>query len=204
LGLAVDDGLCHENLAGILDEAASLGVFVRMDMEGSAYTQKTLDVLYSLLPRYPGVGVVIQAALRRSLGDVQGLISRGARVRLCKGAYKEPAEIAFRDREEVNRSFDGLAEELLLRGTLPAFATHDDARAEHVKNLALSHGVSRDRFEFQMLYGLRPRLWGGLVKEGFRVRIYVPYGPQCIGYLFRRLRERKENLLFLLGSLWKG
>ena len=204
LGLKLDPKECAVNLGRILQEAERHGNFVRIDMEGSAYTQKTLELFYSLSGEHPNAGVVIQSMLNRSSADVEELNKRGARVRLCKGAYKEPADIAAQDRAEVGRRYDILAELLLGGGRQPAFATHDDARIEHVKTVAKTKALPNNAFEFQMLYGLRAKLWRGLVRDGYTVRIYVPYGTHCVGYLWRRLRERKENLLFVVKSLWQG
>lgn len=203
LGLNISERLAEENLATVAQEAKSLGNFVRIDMEGSAYTQKTLDLFYKLFPRFPNLGVVIQASLRRSPQDVDALVKAGARVRLCKGAYKEPAELAFPDKTDVNRQYDLLAEKLV-KAPIPAFATHDDERIGRAQAQAGAAGLPKDRYELQMLYGLRPRRWRELRSEGHAVRIYVPYGKSWFPYFYRRLRERKENWMFVLKSLVSG
>ena len=200
-GLGLDVGLARENLIRVASEAKKLGNFVRIDMEGSAYTQKTLDLFYALQPSFPNMGVVIQAALRRSAGDIEELARRKARVRLCKGAYKEPPEIAYQDRAEVDENYDRLARSLV-RAPLPAFATHDDARIAGAVEAAERAGLSRKEYELQMLYGLRPRRWRELAAAGHVVRVYVPYGREWLPYFYRRLRERKENLMFVLRGIF--
>lgn len=201
-GLSIDPELARKNLVTVLERAKRLDIFVRIDMEGSAYTQKTLDLFYSLFPSYPNVGVVIQAALRRSRADVEKLVSLGARVRLCKGAYKEPSEIAFGKKEEVDQNYDQLAQ-LLVKAPMPAFASHDDARVDFAAAAAEKAGLAKHRYEVQMLYGLRPKRWRQLKERGHAVRIYVPYGTHWFPYYTRRLRERKENILFVLRGLFE-
>ena len=200
-GLGLDDGLVRENLERVLEEARKRGNFVRVDMEGSARTQKTLDLFYEMSAKYPNTGIVIQSALRRSEADIAELVRRKIRVRLCKGAYKEPAEIAFQDKREVNRNYDKLAE-MLLAAPLPAFATHDDARIEAAGAAAERAGLAKGQYEIQMLYGLRPKRWRQLCREGHAVRIYVPYGTHWFPYFYRRIRERKENLLFVVRNIF--
>ncbi|MBI5202407.1 MAG: proline dehydrogenase family protein [Elusimicrobia bacterium] len=204
LGLNLDAALAKHNLERVLDAAASHGNFVRLDMEGSAYTQKTLDLFYWVFPKRRNAGVVIQSYLRRSAGDIEELCRRGARVRLCKGAYKEPPDIAFPEKADVNRSYDKLAALLLEKGEYPAIATHDDDRIRAAQKAAAKLGRAKHTFEFQMLYGLRSRRWAELVREGHNVRIYVPYGTHWMPYYYRRLRERKENVLFVLRNLLWG
>lgn len=201
-GLNLDVALARENLIRVAQEAKKLGNFVRVDMEGSAYTQKTLDLFYALSGTFPNLGVVIQAALRRSGNDVEELARRGARVRLCKGAYKERPEIAFQGRAEVGANFDKLAR-TLLGAPMPAFATHDDERIKNAVAAAATMGLAKDQYEIQMLYGLRSRRWRELRDQGHIVRVYVPYGTHWFPYFFRRLRERKENVLFVLRSLFE-
>ena len=200
-GLNLDPGLARENLIRVAQEAAKLRNFVRIDMEGSAYTQRTLDLFYALQPSIPNLGVVIQAGLRRSEKDVQELVRRKARVRLCKGAYKEPADIAFAAKEEVNANYDKLSR-LLVGAPRPAFATHDDARIEAAVKAADEAGLKKADYEIQMLYGLRAKRWRELAAAGHHVRIYVPYGTEWLPYFYRRLRERKENLFFVLRNLF--
>jgi proline dehydrogenase len=157
-GLGLDQAFCKDNLSKVLDAAKKHGNFVRIDMEGSAYTQRTLDLLRQARAYYPKVGVVIQAMLRRSEKDVTDLVAEGIPVRLCKGAYREPPELAFPDKKDVNASYDRLAE-LLLRGPDPAFATHDDERIAHAVSAAERAGLAKDRYEIQMLFGLRAKRW---------------------------------------------
>jgi proline dehydrogenase len=201
LGLDIDRGLTRDHLIAILETARESGNWVRIDMEGSPYTQATLDLFFEVFPAHDNVGVVIQSMLRRSADDVEGLIRAGARVRLVKGAYKEPDDIAYPSKADVNASFDRLAERLLLEGTRPAIATHDDERIDHAITFAAQEGIEPDRFEFQMLYGLRRETQLALVHRGYGVRVYVPYGDQWFPYFYRRLRERKENVTFLLKTL---
>ncbi|MBI4051145.1 MAG: proline dehydrogenase family protein [Elusimicrobia bacterium] len=204
LGLRFDESLCEQNLVRILEEASKLNNFVRIDMEGSFYTQKTLDIFRRIFTQYSNVGVVIQSYLRRSQKDVRELNRIRARIRLCKGAYRESAEAAFQLREEANHNYDVLMQLLLAHGNYPALATHDDARIQAAKDFAKEHEIAPDQFEFQMLYGLRQKLWPKLVKEGYRLRIYVPYGTHWLSYFYRRLTERKENWMFVLRSLVRG
>lgn len=199
-GLGLDRNLCRDNLARVAEEAAKTKNFVRIDMEGSAHTQKTLDLFYELFPARPNLGVVIQAYLRRSEDDVKELVRRGARVRLCKGAYKEPPEIAFPDKNEVNANYDKLAR-LLVKAPNPAFATHDDARIEAAIAACEGAGLKKGAYEIQMLYGLRPKRWRELAAQGHAVRVYMPYGTHWFPYFWRRIRERKENLMFVLRNM---
>ncbi|MBV8600857.1 MAG: proline dehydrogenase family protein [Candidatus Eremiobacteraeota bacterium] len=208
LGLLVDRDFCVENLTAILDRAANSATarapvdpFVRIDMEGSALTDATLGVFESVFPRHPNVGVVLQAYLHRTPADVARMVELGARVRLCKGAYKEPAAIAFKEMAAIRREFVKLAETLLSRGNRPAIATHDERIQTAVKALALQHGIGKDTFEFQMLYGVRPDLQRKLVAEGYTVRVYVPYGTHWAAYFYRRVTERRENALLALRAL---
>ncbi len=201
LGLGFDEGLARGLLETILVEAAKYGNFVRVDMEGSNYTQKTLDLFKEVFSKHKNVGIVIQASLRRSKKDIDDLVALGVRVRLCKGAYKEPASIAFPEKSAVNRNYDELARSLL-KAPLPAFATHDDERIEIVARAAKEAGLGKDQYEIQMLYGLREKRWEELRSLGHTVRIYVPYGTHWIPYFYRRIRERKENLTFVLKNLF--
>lgn len=203
LGLDVDEDLCLENIRGILNHAQQRNVFVRIDMEGSPYTERTLRMfLDHLQPEFDGrTGVVIQSYLRRSANDLEELVRRGASVRLCKGAYAEPSSIAFQNRGEVNASFVRLMERLLLEGHHPAIATHDDALVEHAVQFASRHNVANDQFEFQLLYGVRRDLQERLRRGGFEVRVYVPFGSAWYPYLMRRMAERPGNTVFLLRSV---
>jgi proline dehydrogenase len=201
LGLDIDRSMTHDHLVSILEAARETGNWVRIDMEGSAYTQDTLNLFHEVFAAHRNVGIVIQSMLRRSAGDVERLIGVGARVRLVKGAYKEPAEIAFPEKRDVNGAFDRLAERLLLEGVYPAIATHDDARIDHALAFAAEHGVGPDTFELQMLYGIRRETQIALVEREYRMRVYVPYGERWLPYFYRRLRERKENVSFLLRNV---
>jgi len=200
-GLNLDRSLARDNLGRVADKAKQLGNFVRIDMEGSPYTQLTLDLFYELFPQYPNMGVVIQAYLRRSEADVAELVRRQVRVRLCKGAYREPPTIAFPQKSDVNANYDKLAK-MLLKAPIPAFATHDDERIEHAVAAAKAAGVPKDKYELQMLYGLRSKKWRELAKAGHAVRVYMPYGTHWFPYYSRRIRERKENLLFVVKNLF--
>lgn len=205
MGLEVDPELCAGNMRLVLDRARELGIFVRVDMEGSAFTQRTLELFErQLLPDYgDGVGVVIQSYLYRSARDVERLIGLGARVRLCKGAYKEPPAIAFPSKGDVDLSFAELMEKLLERGNYPAIATHDEALISRGRLFVAERGIGAERFEFQMLYGVRRDLQAELVRAGLRLRVYVPFGTQWYPYLMRRLAERPANIAFVLGSVLK-
>jgi len=201
LGLDIDTGVCRSNLLRVVEVAEQTDNFVRIDMEGSDYTQRTLDLFYELFEAHRGVGAAIQAYLYRSEKDIEELIRRGARVRLCKGAYKEPPDRAYTKKREVCASFDRLAERLLLGGDYPAIATHDDGRIRHALSFAQRRSIGKERFELQMLYGLRGRTMQKLAAEGYNTRIYVPFGTHWLPYFVRRLRERKENVFFVLQNL---
>lgn len=201
LGLAIDEGLCRDNLVRVAAEAEKLGNFVRIDMEGTRWTQKTLDIFYAVFGRYQNVGIVLQAMLRRTADDCREAVKRSVRVRLCKGAYKEPAALAFPAKDEVNAHYD-LCAGILSRAPRPAFATHDDARISAAAAACSAAGVARGDYELQMLYGLRSERWSQLRSEGHAVRIYVPYGTHWLPYFYRRIRERKENAFFILKHLF--
>jgi proline dehydrogenase len=203
MGLDISEDLCHANMALILDKAKALGGFVRLDMEGSAYTQRTLDFFGKrLFPQYGAhCGVVIQAMLRRSERDIDDLISMRARVRLCKGAYLEPASVAFPDKDDVDKNYIRLMERLLLKGNYPALATHDEAVIAQAREFARRQEIAPGQFEFQMLYGVRRDLQHRLRQAGHRMRVYIPFGAQWYPYLMRRLAERPANIAFLLGSV---
>jgi proline dehydrogenase len=200
-GLGLDLGFCRDNLFRVLDEARKHGIFVRIDMEGSAYTQKTLDLFYAARKYYPQVGIVIQAMLHRSQADIAKLAAEKCCVRLCKGAYKEPTELALPDKRDVNANYDRLAA-MLLAAPNPAFATHDDERIAAAMAAAEKAGVAKDKYEIQMLYGLRGKRGRELAAQGQVVRVYVPYGTHWLPYFYRRIRERKENLWFVLRNLF--
>lgn len=205
MGFDIDEALCHRNMVRILDRARQYGGFVRLDMESSAYTSRTLDFFAERLhPEYGDhVGVVIQSALRRSTEDVRRLLERRARVRLCKGAYLEPPEVAFPDKADVDRHYVELSERLLREGNYPALATHDERIITSLQAFAAREGVGADRYEFQMLYGVRRDLQERLRAAGHRMRVYVPFGTQWYPYLMRRLAERPANIAFMLGNVVK-
>ena len=204
MGLDVDQQLALTITNELVAHAARLGSFVRVDMEGSPYTQKTLDVVREL-HRKPGnagrVGAVIQAYLHRSQSDVEQLCAERIRIRLCKGAYKEPAEIAFQAKADVDANFVKLMKILLKSGTYHGIATHDPKMIDATMAFAKAENVARDAFEFQMLYGVRRDLQQQLVKDGWRMRVYIPFGTEWYPYLMRRLGERPANLLFFVRSL---
>jgi proline dehydrogenase len=203
-GLDIADDFCCELTAHVLRTAREVGGFVRIDMEGSKYTQRTLDVFRQLRQSYDNVGIVLQAYLFRTEKDVEEAVARGDRVRLCKGAYKEPPEIAWTAMDDIRASFRRCAHRLLEGGNYPAIATHDEGLIQDALAFTREKAIAPDRYEFQMLYGLRPRRWDELVAAGHRMRIYVPYGTHWIPYFYRRLRERKENVWFVVRSLLGG
>ena len=205
LGLDISTDLCAENMRQILTRAKDLDIFVRMDMESSAHTERTLRLFYDELhPTFGNLtGVVIQSYLRRSARDIEDLVALGARVRLCKGAYAEPEEVALQERREVSESFATLMKTLLERGTYPAIATHDPALIDQTLAFADDRGIDRSRYEFQMLYGVRRDLQESLRGQGYNVRVYVPFGTHWYPYLMRRLAERPSNVSFMVASLAK-
>jgi len=202
LGLLIDEDLCVRHLEAIVGRATSLAdPFVRIDMEGSAVTEATLRVFERVYAKQRNVGPVIQAYLKRSAGDVERAIGLQARVRLCKGAYREPPEVAFQAMPDIRREYLRLAEALLTRGFYPGIATHDLKLIDAVKEIARARDIRNDQFEFQLLYGVRPEVQRALVAEGYRVRVYVPFGTHWAGYFYRRVTERRENALFALRSV---
>jgi proline dehydrogenase len=201
MGLDIDTDFCRANVARIVTRARQIGAFVRIDMEDHTKTDVTLAIVRALHDDYPEVGAVIQSYLRRSAADVERLIDEKIRVRLCKGAYDEPASVAFEGREEVDDSYRRLMERLLLAGRYPALATHDERLVDHAIEFAAEHGISTDQYEFQMLYGVRRDLHERLVAQGQRVRVYVPYGTQWFPYYMRRLAERPQNVISILVSV---
>lgn len=205
MGLDIDEALCRGNMREIIERARTHGGFVRLDMESSEYTQRTLDFFTRhLFPDFGAhCGVVIQSALRRSERDIDALIALGARVRLCKGAYLEPAEVAFADKADVDRSYVRLLEKLLTSGTYPGVATHDEAIIAHARKFVQRHGIESDRYEFQMLYGVRRDLQEELRRLGHGMRVYIPFGTQWYPYLMRRLAERPANIAFIMGNVMK-
>ncbi len=203
MGLALDERLCVENLRAIIAQARDDRSFVRIDMEQSEYTERTLQLFRQKFhPEFGNaVGVVLQSYLRRTERDVEDMIALGARVRLCKGAYQEPPAVAFPAKRDVDANFVRCMEWLLERGNYPGIATHDTAIIAHAKDFARERGVAPQRFEFQMLYGVRRDLQRRLRREGYNVRVYVPFGSHWYPYLMRRLAERPANVVFLLGNI---
>lgn len=202
LGLDVDRATAIDNLRRVLDAAAPHGFFVRIDMENSPYTDATLDILETLWGLgYTSIGTVIQSCLTRSPGDVARLNALGARVRLVKGAYREPKAVAHQRLADVNAAFVALAGTLLDDNPYPAIATHDPAMIDAVKDQAEARGLARDRFEFQMLYGIRRDLQAQLLAGGYKVRVYVPFGSQWFPYFMRRLGERPANVAFVVRGI---
>jgi proline dehydrogenase len=203
MGLLVGEDFALENLTRILDHAQrNPDPFVRIDMEGSAVTDMTLRVFERAFTTHKNVGIVLQAYLKRTAADVERAIELGAHVRLCKGAYNEPPEIAYKDMPEIRANYVKLARELLTRGHYPGLATHDRELIDQLRAIAKDEGVSRDKFEFQMLYGCRPQMQRELVADGYRMRVYIPFGTHWAGYFYRRVMERRENAFFALSSMF--
>ena len=205
MGLDIGEELCADNMLRILDKAKALGGFVRLDMEGSDYTQRTLDFFRNrLFERYGAhCGVVIQSMLRRSERDIEDMIALRARVRLCIGAYLEPPSVAFPDKADVDRNYVKLMQRLLAAGNYPGLATHHEAIIGQAREFAGRERIGTDRYEFQMLYGVRRDLQTRLRRAGHNVRVYIPFGTQWYPYLMRRLAERPANIAFVLGNMLK-
>ena len=202
LGVDVDRATCVDNLRRILQPASTHGFFVRIDMENSRYTDVTMEVFETLWQQeYRNVGLALQSALHRTEQDVQRMIALGARVRLVKGAYKEPPAVAFQKKSDVDDAFRRLSQVLLERGNYPAIATHDEALIAATRAFAMERNIGRDRFEFQMLYGIRRDLQTALVGDGYRLRIYLPFGQHWFPYFMRRLGERPANVGFVVRAL---
>jgi proline dehydrogenase len=202
LGLDVDKAIAVDNLRKILERAESAGFFVRIDMENSPYTAVTLEIYETLWRHgYHHLGVVLQSALYRSEDDVAAINAYGGRVRLVKGAYKEPKAVAYQKKADVDAAYARMVKTLITEGHDPAIATHDPAMIELARKTALDHGVAPDRFEFQMLYGVRRDLQTMLLKAGYRVRVYIPFGREWFPYFMRRLGERPANVTFVMRSV---
>ena len=206
MGLDVDEKMAYEIVRGLVAKAANMSPknFVRVDMEGSPYTQRTLDFVHEL-HRVPGnegnVGTVIQAYMRRSEADVEKLLNERIRIRLCKGAYKEPADIAFQKKSEVDASYVKLMKILMKSGVFHGLATHDEAIIKEAKAFATRENIPRNAFEFQMLHGIRRDLQQALVKDGWGMRVYIPFGTEWYPYYMRRLAERPANVLFIAKNI---
>lgn len=208
-GLDLDEELCRRNIEAVLQRARELGdgegeIFVRLDMESSDYTERTVRLVEELhADGFRNVGTVLQSMLRRTPEDLDRLIALGTRVRLVKGAYQEPPEVAFPDKADTDRAFVEEMERLLRDGVYPAIATHDEAIIDHARRFVWEHGIAKESFEFQMLYGVRRDIQSRLREEGYNVRVYVPFGSSWYPYLMRRLAERPANVLFMAGSVLK-
>lgn len=201
MGLALSDELARKNTEKVVQRAADLGNFVRIDMEGSAFTQATIDIFLGLRDKYPDVGIAIQSALKRSMEDARRIAASGGSIRLVKGAYKEPPSIAFADKKDVDRSFERIMKELLLTDTRPAIATHDEKLIDEAKRFTEEKGIPKGSFDFEMLLGIKRTLQKRLSGEGYAMRVYVPYGRDWLPYMLRRVRERKENAWFVLRNI---
>jgi proline dehydrogenase len=205
MGLDVSEELCVGIMHEVLDRARQHRSFVRLDMESSEYTDRTLNLFEQrLYPAYPeNVGIVLQSYLYRTAADVERAIQLKCRVRICKGAYKEPPSVAYPDKDDVDANYVRCMEQLMLTGNYPGIATHDEKIIATAKRFAKENGIGRERFEFQMLYGVRRDLQERLVAEGYRMRVYVPFGTQWYPYLMRRLAERPANVAFMTGNIIK-
>lgn len=204
LGLDISEDLCKRNIRRIVEEAKRYGNFVRMDMEGSDKTDATLRMFYELREEFDNVGIVLQSYLYRTEKDVDEVLRRGARIRLCKGAYDEPESVAFPEKKDVDDNYVKLMQKLLKSGIYHGIATHHERMIQATKDFAAREGISKDAFEFQMLYGVRRDLQLKLAEEGYRVRTYVPYGEYWYPYFMRRLAERPANVWFILKNSLKG
>ncbi len=203
MGFDIDEELCADNVMSIVERAAQRDGFVRIDMESSAYTQRTVDFYFKhIADTYrQNCGLVIQSALRRSADDVANMIDRQVRVRLCKGAYLEPSTVAFPDKRDVDRTYVEMMERLVSEGNCPGIATHDSTIIKHARSFIEQKCIAPERYEFQMLYGVRRDIQRELHAAGHRVRVYIPFGRQWYPYLMRRLAERPANIAFILGNI---
>ena len=202
LGLDISKELTEKNAETIIKRATELDNFVTFDMEGSAYTQKTIDIFLRLHEKYPKTRIAIQSYLYRSASDIRLLIEKRASVRLVKGAYKEPPQIAFPKKRDVDKSYEEIMKNLLLKGGPPAIATHDERLINEAIRFAEENHIPKERFEFQMLLGIKRTLQKRLADSGYRVRVYVPYGTYWLPYTLRRFRERKENIFFVIRNIF--
>jgi len=204
-GLEIDPELAYQNARRVVEDAARRGNFVRIDMEGSNVTQATIDVFKRLRAEFGlnDVGIVLQSYLYRSIDDARDLLKIPARIRLCKGAYDEPPEVAFPEKKDTDNNYVEVMKVLLSSGIYHGIATHDPKMIEATIDFAQREGISKEAFEFQMLYGIRRDLQEKLAKDGYRMRVYVPYGERWYPYFMRRLAERPANIWFVLKNLWK-
>ena len=203
IGLDINRDLCLENLKRITEAAREINGFVRVDIEGSKYASTTFEMVREIRALGLPVGVAIQAMLRRTPSDMVTLLESGITMRLCKGAYKEPVDIAYQKKDEVDRQYVALVKRLLTSGSFHGIATHDEKIIAETKAFVKERQIKRDKFEFQMLLGIRPALQEQLVANGWKLRVYVPYGRAWLPYVIRRLRERKENVWFVLKNLFR-
>jgi proline dehydrogenase len=205
MGQLIDEDFCRDNLRRVLEAAVEHDMFVRLDMEGSDLTQSTLDLFEDVYPDFRGyVGPVLQAMLKRTDRDIDRMCELGVSVRLCKGAYAEPEAIAYQDMDQIRERYIDYMERLLDHTPYSGIATHDDRLIDATKTYADRHDVSPDDFEFQMLYGLRRQTQREMARAGYNMMVYVPYGPEWFPYFSRRLREKKENVWFVLKNLFRG
>ena len=204
LGLDLGEEFCQGLVEAIVERAAGYGNFVRIDMEGSAYTQRTIELAKRVRAKNPAVGVVVQSYLYRSAQDVRALLGIGCRMRLCKGAYKEPPEIAFQQKADVDANYIRLMQLLLPSGIYHGIATHDPRMIAATLDFVAEHRIAKDQFEFQMLYGIRTDLQQELVRDAYRMRIYIPFGRDWFPYFMRRLAERPANLAFFIRNLFRS
>lgn len=203
IGQKIDRSFCLDNLYPLLETAKQHDIFVRCDMEGSDITQSTLDIIEEVYPQYPDhVGTVLQAYLHRTREDIARMCDLKARVRLCKGAYKEPASVAYQDMGTIRERYLEYMSELMTKARYPGIATHDDILISEVKKYVAEHAIPKEHFEFQMLYGIRPETQETIGKV-YNMRVYVPYGTEWVPYFTRRLRERKENVWFVVSNLFR-
>jgi len=202
MGIDIDEDLCYENLKGILRVAKAFDNFVRIDMEGSPHTQKTIDMFKRLRKDYDNVGIVLQSYLYRTENDMDDLLKIDTNFRLCKGAYREPANIAFPKKAHVNENYMNLSKKLLLSGRKHAYATHDENMIKLIQEFAYYNNVPRENVEFQMLYGVRRDLQQRLVDEGYNLRVYVPFGEDWYPYTMRRFAESYHNVWFILKDIF--
>lgn len=204
LGLDIDEQFCLENVRRLVEDAHRRGNFVRLDMEDSSKTDATLRIFTTLYREFGNVGIVLQAYLYRTEKDLEEVLSLGARVRLCKGAYRESEEVAFQAKSDVDANFVKLMQRMLSSGIYHGIATHDDRMIAATRDFAARQKIAHDRYEFQMLYGIRRDLQQQLAREGYRMRVYVPYGQFWYPYFMRRLAERPANVWFVFKNLFKG
>ncbi len=205
IGQAIDEDFCLENLRSLLIVARETQGFIRLDMENTTILESTLRLFGAVYPEYPAeIGVVLQAYLKRTREDVERMCDLGARVRLCKGAYREPEQLAYQDMQQIRTHFVECMQVLLTRGRYPAIATHDDRLIAATKEYAAAKDIAADTYEFQMLFGLRPKTQLQVAQSGYNMRVYIPYGNMWLPYYYRRLRERPENVMFLLRNIFRA